>query len=83
MDAYDVLSQDYLNDHQLDTNESRHISNFKGVTNLPERLRAAIGARKMFLNNTLFFMKIANGSLGVIVSTNEESINVAFPHLTP
>jgi ATP-dependent exoDNAse (exonuclease V) alpha subunit len=59
---------------------------FRSHTNLPSELYFRIGARVMFLNNTLFDNGLCNGSIGVITAINqfpndsdELSVQVAFP----
>ena len=53
---------------------------FKAFTNLPEEIDIRIGARVMFLDNSLIELGISNGSIGVIIEYNEEGQpKVAFP----
>ena len=72
------LALDLINDEPVDLGFSA--KTFKHYTNLPDRLHLALGARVMFLNNSLFDHGICNGSIGVILALNNDlSVKVAFP----
>src|SRR5436190_3674719 len=44
---------------------------FKSVTNVPEEVDLQVGARVMFLDNSLIELGISNGSTGVVMETTE------------
>ena len=53
---------------------------FKAFTNLPDEVDIRIGARVMFLDNSLIRLGISNGSIGIITEYDEEGQpKVAFP----
>jgi DNA replication protein DnaC len=53
---------------------------FKSVTNLPEEVDTRVGARVMFLDNSLIDLGISNGTTGVVIDITEEgNPKVAFP----
>ena len=55
-------------------------SSFKKATNYPELLYLKVGAKIMFLNNSLIDHKISNGTCGVIPQVEENGDpHVAFP----
>jgi ATP-dependent exoDNAse (exonuclease V) alpha subunit len=77
-DSFVAEALDHINNIPTEIHESSRL--FKGHTNLPDRLLIAIGARVMFLDNSLFRSGICNGTIGVILSVNnDESVKVAFP----
>jgi len=72
------IATDYINEQELLSGEAN--KSFKRLSNLPDWLQIAVGARVMFLNNTLFNSGVCNGSMGVILTINaDDSIKVAFP----
>jgi ATP-dependent exoDNAse (exonuclease V) alpha subunit len=72
------IATDYINEQELLPGEAN--KSFKRLTNLPDWLQIAVGARVMFLNNTLFNSGVCNESMGVILTINaDDSIKVAFP----
>jgi len=78
--SYENLAVDLIDNEPVSLDTSSR--SFKHYTNLPDRLIIAIGARVMFLNNSLFQHGICNGSIGVILAYNDDdSIKVAFPTL--
>jgi len=70
---------DFLDNRRCDLHETEHI--FRSRTNLPEHLQLQIGARIMWLDNTLFENGICNGSVGVItgIEDYDAGIKAIFP----
>ena len=53
---------------------------FKSVTNLPEEVDTRVGAKVMFLDNSLIGLSISNGSTGIVTDvTITGQPKVAFP----
>jgi ATP-dependent exoDNAse (exonuclease V) alpha subunit len=56
-----------------------HLRTFKRGTNFPLQVDCIVGAKVMFLNNTMLTVGISNGSCGVVVSLRGQGLpNVAF-----
>jgi ATP-dependent exoDNAse (exonuclease V) alpha subunit len=72
------IAVDYIDGHQLLPGDINNA--FKRQINLPEHPEIDVGARVMFLNNSIINIGICNGSIGIILATNDDdSIKVAFP----
>jgi ATP-dependent DNA helicase PIF1 len=79
--SYDHFAKDFINNRPVDLLNSA--KPFKGLTNLPDCVHIALGARVMFLDNSLFAHGICNGTIGIILAMNDDdSIKVAFPTAT-
>ncbi|GES90087.1 Pif1-like helicase domain-containing protein [Rhizophagus clarus] len=65
-----LISQatDFVNSTQWDPSSSNNM--FKPKTNLPLSVRLQPGARVMYLNNSLIFHGICNGTIGVVTDVN-------------
>jgi len=72
------VAVDYENGKELcDTQGSRV---FKKGTNFPETVRCKIGAKVMFLTNSMLDQGISNGTCGIVTEVRENGEpNVAFP----
>jgi len=65
---------DYINGVQQLTEMTQ--SDFKLKTNLPPSLRIQQGARVMFLNNSLIEKGICNGTIGIVMDFDKETLSV-------
>jgi hypothetical protein len=72
-------AEDYENDVRLTITSRSHV--FRRGTNFPNIVTCTVGAKVMFLTNTMLDIKnIANGSLGIITAILEGGdIEAAFP----
>jgi len=71
------VATDYIDGHQQLPGETHRT--FKRLTNLPDQLQIVVGARVMFLNNAIINTGVCNGSIGIVLATNDDrSIKVAF-----
>jgi hypothetical protein len=68
---------DRQGDRMLDLSESA--KSFKRYTNLPEQVNLCVGARVMFLNNSLIQHRISNGTTGVIAELLEYDDDSVYP----
>ena len=77
--AWSYAAVDYINGKEEDT--CQYASIFKKYTNLPDVLDIVPGACVMFLENSLINLDICNGSMGIILDSNPQLLNVlaAFP----
>ena len=73
-----LQSIDSINSTRWDPSSSEPI--FKTKTNLSTSIRLQLGARVMFLNNSLIKQGICNGTVGIITNLDipNDSIHVAF-----
>jgi hypothetical protein len=71
--------EDHMPDSTLDGGISA--KTFKNYTNLPEELTLCVGARVMFLDNSMIRQGISNGSTGVIIDLKLDPLQptVCFP----
>jgi ATP-dependent exoDNAse (exonuclease V) alpha subunit len=72
-------AEDFENGERIDTSESSRV--FKRGTNFPSTVTCVVGAKVMFLTNSMLADKgISNGSIGIITEVlDNENVKAAFP----
>jgi len=65
---------DFIDGQQYDPDDSQRL--FKRKTNLPSHLRLQQGARVMYLKNDLMDKNICNGTIGIVIDVNLETLEV-------